>query len=221
MLRHLTAGGLALAAALAGLAVLSGLLATPDIKRASAGNCALVEVRRVMAHTEIVLPAGAFASGSPVRTLFPDARAYAIGWGEEAAFPGALTPVQAIRALAWPTGSVLHIEGLDHAPGEAGGLTLALSREGLARLAREIEAGLALSEDGGPVVTGAGKRGPGSVFVAGTARYHLFHTCNVWTGAHLKQAGAPVLAPALHILPVTLTGELALRGQAHCPPTRS
>ena len=85
---------------------------------------------------------------SPVRRLFPDARAYAIGWGDGEAFPGTLTPGKAVRALAWPTSSVLHVHARSRAPGQGAGrgvgrgegVTVALARAGLAHLAARIEA---------------------------------------------------------------------------------
>lgn len=174
-----------------------------------------------MAHTQIVVPASAFKADSPVHRLFPGASAYAIGWGDARAFPGDLTPGDAISALAWPTSSVLHVEARPSVRASAGNaderaVSLALSRGGLDTLARQIEAAFALDAQGAPIVTGPGKSGPHSVFAAGTANYHLLRTCNAWTAARLKEAGAPVLAPGLHLLPWTLTGELALRAAPGC-----
>jgi hypothetical protein len=222
MVRHIAAAGLALLAVLIGLCVLAtalgAMLAPPGARPASPGNCELIGVQRVMLHTEIVLPADAFDPDSPVRALFPEANGYAIGWGDRRAYPGALTVGQAVTALVWPTPSVLHVHALDHPPLEGRqGVTVAVSRQGLEALVREIEAAFVLGEAGRPIHAGRGKRGPRSVFAQARPSYHLLRTCNVWTGARLRAAGAPVGAPAVHLLPWTLTGELNVRAQAGCP----
>ena len=212
------------AAVLAGLALALVLAAAWAVLRPPAapppgpGDCEIVAVTRRALHTEIVIPASAFGPQSPLKAIYPEAQSYSIGWGDATAFPGGLTVWTSIRALAWPTASVLHLVRLDRAPGEGGdAVALAVSREGLDRLAREIEAAFALDAAGDPAVTGPGRLAGRSVFVRAGPRYHLFRTCNVWTADRLRAAGAPVAWPGADLLPWTLTAEVAVRGQEACP----
>ena len=185
------------AAVLAGLALALVLAAAWAVLRPPAapppgpGDCEIVAVTRRALHTEIVIPASAFGPQSPLKAIYPEAQSYSIGWGDATAFPGGLTVWTSIRALAWPTASVLHLVRLDRAPGEGGdAVALAVSREGLDRLAREIEAAFALDAAGDPAVTGPGRLAGRSVFVRAGPRYHLFRTCNVWTADRLRAAGS-------------------------------
>ncbi|PWE17862.1 hypothetical protein DDZ18_07915 [Marinicauda salina] len=183
------------------------------------GDCAMIAVSAGGWHTEIHLPARAVAPASPLRRLYPDAAWYAVGWGDAEAFRRGITPVSAVTALAWPTPSVLHVAAFDRPPDEALNrefVDVAVSEAGLARLAAEIDAAFALDEAGAPRPAGAGWYGPDSGFVHAAPRYHLFHTCNVWTAARLSEAGAPAGAPGTHLLPRSLMRRLSARAAGDC-----
>lgn len=211
---------------LAGLLALVMLAACAGQPRTPApppqpGDCALIGVSSNGWHAGLYLPADAFEAESALRTEFPDAQWFAIGWGDVRAYPGPLGPVNGFAAIAWPTGSLIHAAGLTRDPREAyrqDHVDVAVSRAGLARLVEAIEAELARDEDGGAMVAGPGLDPRGSAFLKGRSSYHLFNTCNVWLARHLRDAGVDAGWPGGHVLPATLVSRLESRAPGACPP---
>jgi hypothetical protein len=186
-----------------------------------AGDCALIGVSSNGWHAGLYLPADAFEADSALRTEFPDAQWFAIGWGDVRAYPGPLGPVNGFTAIAWPTGSLVHAAGLTRDPREAyrqDHVDVAVSQAGLASLVEAIEAELQRDEGGGAIVAGPGLDPRGSAFFKGRSSYHLFNTCNVWLARHLRGAGIDTGWPGGHVLPVTLVSRLESRVPGACPP---
>ncbi|KAA5802375.1 DUF2459 domain-containing protein [Alkalicaulis satelles] len=212
----------ALLAALAGALILAACAGRGDVPAPpGADDCALIAVSSNGWHAGVYLPAGAFAEDSTLRQRFPQARWFAIGWGDVRAYPGPLGPVNAITAIAWPTGSLVHAAGLTRDPREAymqDYVDVALSSEGLASLAAAIEAELARDEDGAGIEAGPGLDPRGSAFFKARSSYHLFNTCNVWLARHLRGAGLDTGWPGGHLLPATLLSRLEARAPRACPP---
>ncbi len=225
MIRRFGAAHLVRLARLAGLLALVILAACAGPSRpfappASAGDCALIGVSSNGWHGGLYLPASAFAPDSALRIEFPEARWFAIGWGDGRAYPGPLRPRSAISAIAWPTGSLVHIAGLTRDPREAyrqDHVDVAVSRAGLARLVEAIEVELERDEDGGAMVAAPGLDPRGSAFFKARSSYHLFNTCNVWLARHLRGAGMDTGWPGGHVLPVTLMSRLEARAPHACP----
>jgi len=213
-------------ARLAGLACLMVLAACAGPSRTiapppQAGDCALIAVSSNGWHAGFYLPASAFAPDSALRSEFPDARWFAIGWGDVRAYPGPLGPVNGFTAIAWPTGSLIHAAGLTRDPREAylqDHVDVAVSQAGLARLVEAIEAELERDQDGGAMVAGPGLDPRGSAFFEARSSYHLFNTCNVWLARHLRGAGVDAGWPGGHLLPATLMSRLEARAPDACPP---
>lgn len=209
---------------LAGAVLAAGLAAVyqeaGDPAPAAPGDCTQAALVVRAWHSEIVLPASAFASGSAPRTLFPKATAYGVGWGDAQAFVDGITPASAVSALGWPTRSVVHLVALGTEPdGRGEGVPIALSRAGRDALVAGIEAAIARDSTGHPIVVAPGQLAERSLFVRGTQSYHALRTCNVWTAQTLDAAGLDVAWPALHLLPWSLAGEISLRAPAACPPS--
>lgn len=126
------------------------------------------------------------------------ARFVEVGWGERTFYPAPRNSVSgAVRALLWPNESVLHLVAFDVAVAEyfagAERVVLELDEEGYRRLVTAIGDSFARAADGAARPDGPGLYG-NSRFYRSRERYHLFHTCNVWTAEKLQAAGVP-LAP--------------------------
>lgn len=185
------------------------------------GDCALIGVSSNGWHAGLYLPAAAFEADSALRTEFPDAHWFAIGWGDVRAYPGPLGPVNGFTAIAWPTGSLVHAAGLTRDPRAAyrqDHVDVAVSQAGLASLVEAIEAELQRDEDGRAIVAGPGLDPRGSAFFKGRSSYHLFSTCNVWLARHLRDSGVDAGWPGGHVLPATLMARLSDRSSGTCPP---
>ena len=129
----------------------------------------------------------------PVLDDFPNARYLEVGWGEARYYPGEIRGVWgAIRAGAWPTGSVLHIVP---APDSVRGtfpvntiVRIPVSQSELDGLVRYVAASFARSDDGNSIVAADGFY-PGSRFYRSGLTYHVFNNCNHWAAGALEAAG--------------------------------
>lgn len=148
-------------------------------------------------HTGIVIARDDIPAASwPEHRLLPPARFLEVGWGDrafyQAAAPGAGL---ALSAAFGSEGAVLHLVGLDRAPGgpaaSAEVVVIDLPASGLDVLARFVSAGYARDAEGRPVDLGPGLA-PLSRFYAATGRYSLLHNCNNWVAEALQAAGCPM-----------------------------
>ncbi|HEX7043458.1 MAG TPA: DUF2459 domain-containing protein [Burkholderiales bacterium] len=150
-------------------------------------------------HTGIVLRrADARPELWPEVADFPRVRWLLVDWGERDYFPAARFSLwYGLKALFWPTASVVHVTGFDAPPPQQFAGTelvrVGLTREGLEALNRYI--GAAYERGGAPRAPplrpspyGAGW------FYLGRETFHLFRTCNVWVAQALRAAGLPVSA---------------------------
>jgi uncharacterized protein (TIGR02117 family) len=135
------------------------------------------------------LPDGAW----PVLDAFPDAAYLEVGWGEARYYPGESRGVWgAVRAGAWPTGSVLHVVPLGSAvPAAFPKSTVVRVPVGpseLAALTRYVAQSFARADSGGAVPAAPGYY-PGSRFYRSPLTYHVFNNCNHWAAGALEAAG--------------------------------
>jgi uncharacterized protein (TIGR02117 family) len=168
-------------------------------------------------HAGIVLPRAELPAGSwPILPEIPAGDWLEVGWGDRAFYvhpdPGLGI---ALRAVLWPTPSVLHLAGFSGPVAEyfpASRITrLSLSPAGFEALLQYLSASFARDPDGAPRALGPGLYGQ-SQFYASTEPYHLFRTCNVWTARALRTAGIPI-TPLLTITTDALFNSLAEHGQ--------
>jgi uncharacterized protein (TIGR02117 family) len=171
-----------------------------------AQDCVRIFVRCNEVHTDLVLPVVCEEADVDWRRTFPlgdywgnvrKPKYVAIGWGNREFYVNTPTWKQfklssACGALFWPSETVLHVEYLnDVAPGEHMQPVL-LTREQYGRLAAFVKSSVGESHESGAACTATeisyGRRD--RFYVAG-GRYHLFNTCNQWTGRGLKTAGVP------------------------------
>lgn len=179
-------------------------------------------------HAGLILPRRALADIasadslhrlSAVISVFAAFEHVEIGWGEEGFYKNVPAPSlgampQVLKALLLPwNASVIHVVGFDGAARRAypgsGLVELAVSPEGLRRIAREIDSQVRSSRWGAIEPMGPGLYGPSAFFAAGD-RYHLFSTCNHWVGRVLAAAGLPY-APVESTLSAGLMFDLRRR----------
>jgi uncharacterized protein (TIGR02117 family) len=151
-------------------------------------------------HTGMVIrrsdvPAGLW----PESAHFPNAEYLEIGWGDRDYYmtPG-FSLWLAIKALFWPSRSVLHVVGFTgsvvHNFPTSDVVELQLAASGLEALVHLIHSSHA-REGAGPVAAlRAGLYGD-SRFYPSRERFHMFKTCNVWTARALRTAGLPLRVP--------------------------
>ena len=153
-------------------------------------------------HTDLVLPLQ--AAGIDWRTDFPPAQARAaptdaawigFGWGDREFYLNTPTWAELTLRRAWGAAvganpSLLHVSWLATAqlpPGRT--WVISLTPAQYLRLAAHVRASL---PQGRAVPIPGAHYGPDDAFYEATGRYHLFATCNTWTGRGLRAAGVTV-----------------------------
>lgn len=148
-------------------------------------------------HTGIVVRRGDIPPGLwPEHRQAPPGEYLEVGWGEREFYqsrdPGLWL---ALRAALWPQPSVLHLAGFNGPVVErfpySEIVTIEADKDAMARLAQYISDTYERDVDGKIIRMGRGLYGD-SRFFAGRDKFHLFNTCNVWTGRALDIAGCPV-----------------------------
>jgi uncharacterized protein (TIGR02117 family) len=148
-------------------------------------------------HLGLVVPAGDLIREVPgLAPEFGTARFLEIGWGDAFYYPEPEPGWFAgLRALFWPTDSVLHVAGLADDPRETFVnleiIELQVADAGYRQLIAFFAQAFALSPEGEPVATGPGQYGH-SLFYRAHGTYHLFRTCNTWTAQAIAVSGLPV-----------------------------
>ncbi len=147
-------------------------------------------------HTGIVLPK---KDADPYMHSFDDfknAQYWEIGWGDEIYYQTETNTLwMGIRALFWPTDSVLHVAALQTAPiayfSNREVVQLKLSKTGFIRLVEFIDNSFALNEKRQIIKLGSGLYGR-SRFYRAEGTFHLFNNCNTWSARAIRSAGFPI-----------------------------
>lgn len=162
-------------------------------------GCIEIAVQANWFHSNLVLPAAVLAQGHPLLRLYPDARWFAVGWGDEDYYrePGGGTVMQGLRAAFGGGPTVLHVIAFRDAPEvyfDAETVTRAgVTQAGAARIAAFIAEEIARRPEGGPAIVADGHHAGRSLFLRGADdNFHLFNNCNHWTARGLRQAGLNV-----------------------------
>jgi uncharacterized protein (TIGR02117 family) len=120
-----------------------------------------------------------------------------VGWGDRhfyVAPEGTLG--LALKAVFWPTSSVLHVVGFDgpveHFFRQREIVEALVSARGLQQLAAFIGDAYAKHDSGTTIVVGPGQYANSRFYVA-REKYSLLNTCNVWTARALRAAGLPII----------------------------
>jgi uncharacterized protein (TIGR02117 family) len=151
----------------------------------------------------------------PEQEDFAGADYLEVGWGDRDGYMLPLTSASALKALFWPTESVLHVVGFRGPVREffprSPILELPLSARAVAALARHIGASYARDALGRSIRRAPSLYGAGAFYLS-RERYHLFNTCNAWAARALVQAGLP-LAPASALTTEALYEQLLPHGR--------
>ena len=156
----------------------------------------------------------------PARREFVGADHLEVGWGNRAYYQAPDPSLWlGLRALLWPTSSVLHMVAfsgaVEHYFASTEIVALQVTPQGLARLVAAVSASHEQDAAGQPIRLGPGLYGT-SRFYASNEAFHLFATCNVWVAAMLREAGVPV-SPALSPTSGMLFAQLRRHGQVIRP----
>ncbi|XZG69649.1 DUF2459 domain-containing protein [Chitinibacteraceae bacterium HSL-7] len=149
-------------------------------------------------HTGFVLPSATLTSRVPeLASRFDETPAIETGWGDQGFYQAEkITLMLALKAMFWPTPSVMHTVAVPRpAPeyfGHSDVRTLCLTDAQLGALGDFIASGFAHDEQGAVTEQQVGLYGD-SQFYSGKGSYSLFKTCNNWTAKGLKAAGLPLL----------------------------
>jgi uncharacterized protein (TIGR02117 family) len=164
-------------------------------------------VRSNEIHTDLVLPISEESEEVAWHVLFPPehfardvrkAKYVAVGWGNRAFYVATPTWAEfrlsnAAGALFFPSETVLHVEYLHDAAAGWQSREVLLSRAQYGELLKFVRATVGATDERGAAVTATTVTyGSADRFYVASGRYHLFNTCNQWTGRGLARAGVPV-----------------------------
>lgn len=157
-------------------------------------------------HTDLVLPIVDEATNTDWRRLFPQehfgvdlspASHVSIGWGDRGFYLETprwsdLKLTTLAQAMFVPSPSVVHVEYLD-AASAAAGKRVWISRKQYRELVAFVLATLGPRDAAGRAeIASPIQYGPADRFYTSPGSYHLFNTCNQWTGRGLATAGVTV-----------------------------
>lgn len=169
-------------------------------------------------HTGIALARADLPADWPPLADFPRARYLEIGWGDAAFYPAEYedeTVWLALRALFWPTPSVLHVaavEGELPAAFPASAIVqVDLTPGGFERLRAFIWGEFQLDGHGHPLPAGPGLYGE-SRFYHARSKFFFPRTCNYWTASALREGGVPMI-PAFAVTAGSLLSQAARHGK--------
>jgi uncharacterized protein (TIGR02117 family) len=137
-------------------------------------------------HTGFIIPAADVQSRLPeIKERFSKAQYIEFGWGDKGFYQAKeITTSLALRAILWPTKSVLHVVGIPNSDVKE----LFLSSEEMTRLIQFISESFARDKTESLLPTKLGIYG-NSQFYKGVGNYYLMNTCNKWTAKGLKSVG--------------------------------
>ena len=134
---------------------------------------------------------------SAFRLPLDSATHLAFGWGDRRFFLETptwsdLTARNVVRALFWPSASVMHVRLLSTPESLPEAHRLVLEPEQFGRLDAFIVSSFTHDGAGRVLPIAAAHYSRADAFFEGVGAYTLFYTCNNWVGAALNQAGVTV-----------------------------
>ena len=172
-------------------------------------------------HTGFIIPAAALRESIPeFGRRFGGEGHIEIGWGDRGFYQAEkITAGLAVRAIFWPSESVVHAVAVPTDPLEyfpnSKLVVLTLDDAELASLVQFVSGSLYRDGGGKPVPLGDGLYGD-SQFYQGVGDYHLMNTCNKWTAKGLESAGMDI-SPAFMLTAGSVMDCLS----AKAPPARA
>ena len=132
----------------------------------------------------------------PLPKYFKNTQYIEIGWGDKDFYMAENETVWlALKAVLWPTESVLHVAEINSHPlwlfKENEIIELKLSVDNFNKLVKYLNNSFSLNDDNHNIILGKGLYG-NSHFYLSNEKYHLFKTCNVWIAKGLKNSGISI-----------------------------
>ncbi len=127
----------------------------------------------------------------PAKEDYPEAKFLEVGWGDDDGYRKDLTAWIVIKALFWPTRSVLHLDGFTNSivanfdDSQSTIIEIKLSERGFERLCEHISKTHAMDKSGKPIALG-------NDWYRANGKYCVFNTCNTWVATGLRKAGCPI-----------------------------
>ncbi len=148
-------------------------------------------------HTGIVIPGNNLGELSFLENQFGKSEYYELGWGDKGFYEAKeITSNLSMRAIFWPTKSVMHVVSLPKKPNEyfphSKTISVKVSKSGLSKLITSMELSFKKENDN-IIQTRKGLYG-NSLFFKGNGYYYITNTCNTWTAKMLKSTGAPIVS---------------------------
>lgn len=193
----------------------------PDVAPARAGDCVELHLYSNGFHSDIGAPAVIFPEDHALRRLYPEARSFLIGWGEERFYQSDGTDLMlGLDAIVPPSPTVFHIA---HNAGPSSAYLgptddtgIAVSAEGAAAFVALVDRYLVLDAAGDPNIVAPGKVRGRSMFLRSRGSFHLFNVCNHWMAKALRAAGVNVNTRASWMAG-PLVQQVRAQGRQNCP----
>lgn len=133
---------------------------------------------------------------SAISNDFNNSQYIEIGWGDKDFYMSEKgTFFLALKAIFWPTESVLHVAEINSHPlwlfKEQEIIEIELTEENFNKLIKYLNKSFSLDSNKHNIKLGKGLYG-NSRFYLSDEHYHLFKTCNVWTARGFKIADIPI-----------------------------
>lgn len=148
-------------------------------------------------HTGIVIARADLPDDWPGLQDFARSDYLEFGWGDAEYYLAENGTVWlALKALFWPTPSVLHVAGITGSVTaffpESRLVRISLPESGFARMLRFIRDTFWLVDEGRAIPVAAGLYGEGKFYRA-RGKFYFPKTCNYWTVSAVREAGLPVI----------------------------
>lgn len=177
-----------------------GGCSTEPVRTPAVTECGPLRVFYVVSHgwhTGIVVERSALVKAlAPLADDFPGGVHLEIGWGDEQFYQAPeATPGLALRAVLWPTRTVLHVVAFTDSPRNYFSGSELVEVSVPAAGYRQLLAFLGESFSRGPRGELA-RIGPGlyglSGFYRAEGEFHAFNTCNTWVASAVEATGFPL-----------------------------
>ena len=148
-------------------------------------------------HTGIIIKTDDVKKSIPaIANDFKNTQYIEIGWGDKDFYMAEKETVWlALKAVLWPTESVLHIAEINSHPQwlfkENEIVELKLSVDNFNKLVNYLNNSFLVNADNQNIKLGKGLYS-NSQFYLSKEKYHLFKTCNVWIAKGLKKSGISI-----------------------------
>jgi len=168
-------------------------------------------------HTGIIVPAADIQQQlPPLKDRFKEAVYLEIGWGDRGFYQAdEITAGLTVKALFWPTGTVVHVVALpeDIKSYFRNTQSLCLLKTEYNSLTHFLAGSFARDSSHQIFALSRGLYGD-SQFYKGTGSYHLFNTCNKWTAKALQSAGMDI-TPSIKLTADSIMDYLKIETALH------